>query len=841
MKTHLFLHVPLLALLLWLLPLTPARAQVLKGTFSAGFMHSLSIHADGTLWAVGNNTYGQLGDGTTTSHSSWVPVGTATNWAQVVAGDNFSLALRTDGTLWAWGTNYYGTLATTTGNGQYTSSATPQLIAGTWTQVAAGDKFCLALKADGSLWAWGNNYYGELGNTLGIGTQNVYPTPVQIPGTYTQVAAGIYHCLALAATGTLYSWGSNGSGELGHTANLGTTLANPTPTALSGTYTAIAAGSSFSLALQADGSLWSWGINNYGQLGQLTGIGTSTGNVIPAQVSGTYVRIAAGFSHGLALRADGSLWTWGQNLYGQLGTPVNSGGSIPTPTPTQVPGTYAQVAAGSQYSLGLQANGQLVAWGSNGGGQLGNATNISTSTPNPTPTATGTALPTRSTSTNFTTSYAIRGDGTLWAWGGNNYGQLGDGTTTDRTRPGRVGTDTDWVQVVAGSSHALALKANGTVWAWGLNTINQVSPGTTATVLVPTQLAGYTFTRLAAGANFNLGLTATGALYAWGDNNHQQLGTGSAAASLPTPTAVGGNLTFGSMAAGGEFALGLAPTGQVYGWGYNQFGQAGVPVGTGSTYDVPTPTLVAGVSALRQVSAGYVFSLGLAATGVAYGWGINEAGQLGGPTNSGTSTANPTPTAIAGLPALRQLEAYSGHSLGLTVSGTIYSWGYNASGMLAQGTFNTTPNPVPTPEITANTAWAQLGTGSSAIASLVRTASAQTFASAGDNYYGQLGDGTTTNWPRFDRLSPLVSLQPLPVLGAANSPAFSLAPNPARSQTTAVGLPATATLAVYDGLGRLVRTSAGPALDVAGLPAGLYLVRATVPGQPVRTARLAVD
>jgi alpha-tubulin suppressor-like RCC1 family protein len=814
---------------------------VLSGTFAAGTNHALSIHADGTLWATGGNNGGQLGDGTTTRRAAWGQVGTATNWVQVAAGNFFSLGLRTDGTLWAWGDNYYGQLGRATNSGTVVANAVPMQVAGTYRYIAAGWEHTLALRADGTLWAWGSNYHGELGNSTNVNTSAANPVPAQVPGTYTQVDAGTDCSLALRADGTLWSWGNNVMGQLGTNNNPGANTYNPVPTQVAGTYTQVTAGAFHCLALRPDGTLWAWGNNNFGSLGSTTNNGTNAANPVPTQVPGLYTSASAGFYHSLALRADGTLWAWGLNDAGQLAAAPGTGPTVPFAVPTQVPGTYVQVATGYHFSLALQANGSLLAWGDNGAGQLGYAANVGTINPNPVPTTTGTALPTRSTSSNSTTGYAIRGDGTLWAWGSNRYGLLGDGTTTDRPRPGRVGTDADWVQVVAGSSHVLALKANGTVWAWGRNHVHQVSPASAIALLVPTQLPGYTFARLAAGADFNLGLTATGALYAWGDNNHHQLGVGSTFSSLPTPTLVGGSVAFGSMAAGGEFALGLTGTGQVYGWGYNQLGQAGVPVGSGSNYDVLTPTLVAGLPALRQVAAGYVFGLGLAATGVAYSWGVNASGQLGVPTNSGTTAANPTPTAIGGLPPLRQLEGGSTHSLGLGASGAIYSWGYNEAGMLAQGTFTTGPNPVPTQEATGTTAWAQLGTGSSAIASLVRTASAQTFASAGANDYGQLGDGTTTNWPRFDRLSPLVSLQPLPVLGAAGSAAFGLAPNPTRGVATAVGLPATATLAVYDGLGRLVRTSAGPALDVAGLPTGIYLVCATVPGQPVRTARLAVE
>ncbi|MGI4864963.1 MAG: T9SS type A sorting domain-containing protein [Janthinobacterium lividum] len=841
MKTLATHYLALLVVFFYCLACTPVQAQVLKGTFASGYSHSLSIHADGTLWATGSNSSGELGNGTTTSRSSWQQVGTATNWVQVAAGYNFSLGLRTDGSLWAWGLNSTGQLGNPTNSNTPTANATPLPVPGTYVQVVAGYSHCLALKADGSLWAWGLNSRGALGNSTNVGTSLANPVPSQVPGTYVQAAAGRDYSLALKADGTLWAWGDNQYGQLGNPINSGTTLPTPTPTQVAGTYTKLAAGLNHALALQADGSLWAWGDNVCGELGTYTGTGSSAAHPVPVQVAGTYTSIGAGLHYNLALQADGTLYAWGLNDSGQLGTTRYNGTINAYPIPTALVGTYAQVATGYQTSLALRADGTLWAWGLNQYGQLGTTANVGTTAANTVPTATGTALPTRSTASSFYAGFAIKGDGTLWSWGTNGNGMLGDGTLLDSPRPHQLGTDRDWVQVVAGQGHGLALKANGTVWGWGLNTANQASTTITPGVLVPTLLSGYTFTSVAAGGNFNLGRTATGQLYAWGANNHRQLGAGSTIPNVYAPVLVSGNLTWASMDAGGEFSLGLTDTGQAYGWGHNAYGQTGTPLSSSPVYEVVAPTLIAGLPVLRQVSAGYSHSLGLTATGTAYGWGYNGQGQLGVPTSSGTSTPNATPLALTGLAPLRQLEAYGSHSLGLTEVGTIYSWGYNEWGTLAQGTFSAAAAPVPTQEATLSTAWAQLGTSTSTVASLVRTASGLHFASAGNNSYGQLGDGTTTNWPRFDRMSPLVSLQPLPVLAATAGVGFSLAPNPTRSQATAVGLPTGTTLAVYDALGRLIMTTGNRTFSVAGLPAGVYLVRATAPGQAPQSARLLVE
>jgi len=828
----------LLALVLLLaLPAARLHAQVLARTFAASSSHSLSIHADGTLWATGNNQYGQLGQpSSTASSTTWVQVGTATNWVQVAAGFSYSLGLRADGSLWAWGSNQYGELGNPTNNGTSTPTPTPTQVAGTYIQLAAGASHSLALRADGSLWAWGLNYDGQLGSTTNTGTLNANPTPTQVAGTYTQVAAGGSHSLGLRADGSLWAWGANFFGQLGNPTNSNTYTATPTPTQVTGTYTQVTAGSNHSLGLRADGSLWAWGLNYDGQLGSTTNTGTATANPTPTQVAGIYTQVAAGTYHSLGLRADGSLWAWGQNQYGQLGTATNSGTATANPTPTQVAGTYAQVAAGQYHSLGLRADGTLTAWGYNLRGQLGTPTNSGTQTPNPTPTATGTALVTRSLAMGYLFGLAVKGDGTLWAWGLNLNGQLGIPTSTGRTnRPVQVGTAHDWVQVAAGFYYSLGLRADGSLWAWGSNQYGELGNPTgngnqAAAHPTPTQVAG-TYTQVAAGADHVLALRADGSLWAWGYNyngelgNHTNNGTPNA---NPTPTQVAG--TYTQVAAGGYHSLALRADGSLWAWGLNIFGQ----LGNGSTSTSATPTQVAGT--YTQMTVGQDHSLALRADGSLWAWGDNIFGQLGNASNNSTAT----PTQVTGT--YTQVAAGAHYSLGLRADGSLFTWGDNSFGQLGNGSSGTNSN-TPTREISLGTGWTTLGTGSTVSFSLVRTASAQTFASAGYNGGGQLGDGTTTDAYRFDRLSPLLSLQPLPVLLATAAPGLHLFPNPAPAgATTLTGAAPGAPVTVLDALGRPVASATADASGTAtltlpaGLPAGVYLVRA---GQ--HALRLALD
>ncbi|WP_295442300.1 CARDB domain-containing protein [uncultured Thiodictyon sp.] len=230
-----------------------------------------------------------------------------------------SLALRDDGSLWAWGYNGFGQL----GDGKTAYRSSPVQVLTGVTAVAAGSNYSLALKSDGSLWAWGDNYYGQLGD----GTTVNSSTPVQVMTGVAAVAAGDIHTLAIKTDGSLWAWGSNGANQLGD----GTGTDRSRPVQVLAGVPAVTAGADHTLALKTNGSLWAWGVNSYGQVGD----GTTSSQYAPIQVLTAVAAAAGGMGHTLAIKRDGTFWAWGWNSYGQLGngTSTNSLSPVSVPIP----------------------------------------------------------------------------------------------------------------------------------------------------------------------------------------------------------------------------------------------------------------------------------------------------------------------------------------------------------------------------------------------------------------------------------------------------------------------------------------------------------------------------
>jgi hypothetical protein len=317
----------------------------------------LGVRSNGTLWGWGDNSNGQRGDGTTVGRSSPVSVvGGFTDWCQVTGGDNNSHGIRMNGTLWGWGRNDPTQIA---GVGDNTTicRSSPVLVDGgftDWCQVSTGNAFSAAIRRNGTMWVWGSGSDGRLGTNDTINRSS----PVLISGDFTdwcQVSAGSLHSLAVRTNGTLWTWGVGTNGRLG----TNNTINRSSPVSVVGGFTdwcQASVGSNHSLALRSNGTAWAWGTNSgNGPLGDGTNIPRSS----PVSVVGGFTdwcQVAGASAHSLGLRTNGTLWSWGHSCNGQLGNNDSSLGSCKL-SPVSVVGGFTdwwQVTAGGDTSFALR-------------------------------------------------------------------------------------------------------------------------------------------------------------------------------------------------------------------------------------------------------------------------------------------------------------------------------------------------------------------------------------------------------------------------------------------------------------------------------------------------------
>jgi len=598
---------------------------------TSGNNTTIASKIDGTLWGWGWNSSGELGIGNTSQQLTPIQVGLASEWAKLSMGRAFTLGIKPNGTLWAWGNNQYGQL----GQGNNSHSPNPLQVgtATDWEDISVGNEHSFARKSDGTLWTWGYNAEGQLGN----GNTTSQNTPAQM-GTASDWAKpfGIkYQSFALKTDGHLLAWGYNGV-ALGNGSYLNSNTPTPVVTASASTQTTIvqcpeftdldanycqndaivnltgnyapegtfsgpgitdngngtatfdpsAAGSGgtinyeiytnqpwaqvsagyyHTLAIKGDGTLWGWGYNGY----EVIGNGTDTDSNVPVQ-AGTdtdWADVSAGYYHSIGVKTDGTLWGWGYDYYGELG-----GSDSNVPAQIGSGNTWADVEAGYYRSFGIKTDGTLWAWGYNGN-VLGNGNNTNISVP----VQIGTATNWVSVSTHPYSDHvlALRADGTLWAWGNNDYGQLGTGDNNNSNVPVQVGTASDWQKADVSPYHSLAIKTDGALWTWGYNGYGELGDGSTddsnSPVLVSTGWAD-----VAGGDSYSLGVKTDGTRWGWGYNGYGNLGNGTEDdSSVPVQSDTETNWSKVFATASEYFSFALKADGNLFGFGYNYYGYLG--------------------------------------------------------------------------------------------------------------------------------------------------------------------------------------------------------------------------------------------------------------------------
>ena len=534
-----------------------------------------------SIYSWGDNSYGQLGLGFTGNIKKYpeeLEIGL--NWKSLLPLSFGCLGIKTDGTLWAWGNQEMGEL----GLGDLNPDNPTQI--GTdnkWIAVyrgGYGGSSILGIKSNGTIWSWGRNYAGELGhgNNIKVNT----PKQIGVDNNWANIYTIGASSFGIKSDGTLWAWGDNYYGQLGHGNNI--FLNTPKQIGTDNQWFEIFGEGNSIFGIKTDGTLWAWGLNESGQLG----LGNIIDQKTPKQIGidKNWVNIQSlGYGAFCGIKKDGTISYWGTFYY-------NGGNSIIIKSPEQIgnDNNWKKITKGG---LGIKLDGTL--WSIPSETQIG-------------------ADKDWSNIFYFNGSYfGIKSDGTLWAWGYNNYGQLGLGDTQDYTTPQKVGNKHDWKNLYAfdNCKSLLAIKLDGSVWNWG-----------TDIVLMPRQVKNNSnWAKISAGRQYSLAIKENGTLWSWGLNDSGQLGLGDQQ-ERNKPTQIGVDSNWISVSAGGKHVLALKQNGTLWTWGGNHLGQLGI--GYKRDTIISNPIEIGSDTGWKMVSCGNKTSFAIKKDGTLWGWGYGN-------------------------------------------------------------------------------------------------------------------------------------------------------------------------------------------------------------------------
>ena len=642
---------------------------------------------------------------------------------------NNTAVLTEDGNVWAWGDNSYGQLGA---GDKLKFSYKPLRIEGfeNSVSVSVGNGFILALKGNGTVWGVGSNLHGQISDTRAA--DKVYE-PIQVPkvSSIKAISAGINYSMASRTDGSVYIWGSyinRGSSTRKYPPELVRNFSDSE---------SVAALRYNAVAIKSAGSVW-----------------TFRGTVVKAEAIDNIPNIAAiseGIYRTFGLDSEGDVWYWSTNGQGAVKLTGVSGvkelcdaGGFKTLAldntgrvwiwdneelvPRRVFGIDAvsAISAGDRHVAVLKSDGTLWAWGDNNVGQLGYGANFLE--PEPIVVPDFKDVKTVAASQKYT--LALKKDGTVWAWGDNSYGQLGVGTKVESLIPLKIEGLDNIISISAGNTHALALKSDGTLWAWGSNGAGELGDGTYENRLSPVQVTGIDNVMSAcAGDGFTIALKSNRTLWVWGNSGYTRKNDPTDInRSIPRNVKEVNNIK--SISAGKDFAIAIKNDESIWGLGSNTYGQMD-GIGAEDDEGVKIPKAIVGLRGIRQIAAGSNFSLALKSDGQVFAWGSNDYAQLGLESRK----VSKGKYIVRGLTGVSIISAGGNHCYVIKKDGSVWAWGDNSYGQIGAVDMGIVESPM---QLKALKDIKYISAGYNYTAAVKENGTLEVW---GNNSYGQLGIG----------------------------------------------------------------------------------------------------
>lgn len=687
-----------------------AFATGVSGEFvqvSAGNDHACGIKTDSTVWCWGSDASGKLGNGPLITANQGTPtqVVNLTDAMKVSAGTNHTCALKHDGTVWCWGEGDYGALG---GSGTTDSDIPKQITAlSQIIDVSVGNGFSCSVASSGNIWCLGRGLEGQLGN--GASANSSTPVTSSSVTDFVQVSANrdatSYSACGVTRRGKIYCWGTEQNGNFGNggTSGLQNAPSESTPVL---NFRKVELFGANACGLSGDRQLWCWGSDNNGQIGNGS---TSSDQINPVLVDdgGSVADFSVGKNFVCSKKIDGMSWCWGVDTNGRLGngTVLTTNQEVPSKVAggkfrqisagdgfvvaisghdgkagsVQLPRDKGKISAGQTLGCAIEQDGSLWCWGGDGTGQLGNGTVLTATQTSPS--VVDNPGPWMQVAANDTTgsnhhACAIKSNGNLWCWGSNTSGKLGIGTSggAPRESPVLSGTVDDyWSYVAVGGNSTCAIKTDGTLWCWGSNISGKLTGSGDRSS--PTAISGGgTWRRVAIGENSTCAIQTTGALYCWGSDSTGQLGNGGTSLNSSVPVLVDQKGPWVDVAVGNENACAVKEDGTAWCWGgdHDLFPEQSAQ--SPQMIADPGPWISVDVSVTHH-------ACGLKADGSAWCWGSGTDGVLG----NGDTTASYIPVHVNGGNDWTAIDVGHALSCGMKKDRTAWCWGPDLNGKSGNG------------------------------------------------------------------------------------------------------------------------------------------------------------